>query len=121
MDNSQNQAAPTESISLDAIFDLLAHHRRRQTLACLREHGSLALADLAEEIACHERDQPITEIPEEKALRVYSALWHSHIPKLAENDVVEYDQEMDTVRLGENAELVERVILSDAPEEPRSA
>lgn len=109
------------SVSLDTVFDLLTHQRRRYALACLKEHGSLALADLADEVACRENDCPITEVPEDEVLRVYSALWHAHVPKLAAHGVVAYDQERDLVALGENVEAVTRVASLDAIEDDRQA
>jgi hypothetical protein len=49
---------------VDVIFESLTHPRRRYAIRCLREYGeSMALADLADEIAVLENDSPITEIP----------------------------------------------------------
>lgn len=103
-------SSPSDSAPLDAIFDLLSNQRRRYALMCLSEHQSLTLADLAEQVTSREQETSILEIPEEDVLRVYMSLWHAHIPKLAEADVVVYDQERDLVHLGPNAEFVERVI-----------
>lgn len=106
--------------AVGTVFDILSNQRRRYALKCLSEHNSLALADLAEEVTRRELDTPISDIPEEDVLRVYTSLWHSHIPKLAESDVVAYNQERDLVCLGENADRVERVIslVSPVMEEP---
>lgn len=113
-------SSDSDSPSLDTVFDLLSDQRRRYALQCLSEHRSLTLADLAEEVTRREQDMPISAIPEEDVLRVYTSLWHAHVPKLSEADVVAYDQERDLVRLGGNADRVERVISLVAPvmEEP---
>lgn len=113
-------SSPSDSLSTDRVFDLLSSQRRRYALACLSEHESLSLADLADEVTRYERNTPISEIPEEDVLRVYTSLWHTHIPKLAESDVVTYDQDRDLVRLGENADRIESVISIVSPpmEEP---
>lgn len=103
----------SEDPPLETVFDLLAHRRRREVVACLYEHGSLALADLAEEIARLENDVPITEISAEEVKRVYMSLWHSHIPKLVDFGVVEYSQERDIVDLAENADAMKRYIPLD--------
>lgn len=113
MDDREADTDAVDSLSLDTIYELLADERRRNAIAFLREHEALTLPDLADEIACREYDRPITEIPEEKVLHVYSSLWHTHVPKLAEANVVAYDQDRDIVTLAENAEEIERVASFD--------
>lgn len=105
------------TLSLDALHDLLAHHRRRHVLVCLDQHRQLPLADLADEVASQEHGEPITEITEEAVLRIYSSLWHAHIPKLEEADVVEYDQDRDTVALGANADKLLQFPTFDGPKD----
>ncbi|WP_136718488.1 DUF7344 domain-containing protein [Halorientalis salina] len=114
--SNQETTEPTASASLDTLYDLLANQRRRYAISCLQDHGSIALPDLADEVVCYENDAPITEIPEKEVLRVYSTLWHAHIPKLAEAGVVEYDQEQDIVTLGGNADQVDSLPLTNGPE-----
>lgn len=97
--------------SFDVTFDVLSHHHRRYVLACLLEHGApIALADLAEAVASHERGTAITELSDEAVQEAETALYHSHIPKLAGAGVVEYDPERTTVRLAEDVEQVERCL-----------
>ncbi|WP_254545184.1 DUF7344 domain-containing protein [Halomarina pelagica] len=96
--------------SVDTYLKLLSNRRRRYALACLREHGpSIALADLADEVAVREHDAPLSEIDEEAVLRVYLSLYHSHVPKFAECGIVEYDQERDLVRIDGVPPLLERL------------
>lgn len=120
MTHDGNGGGDSEPLSLDETFDLLAHERRRRVITCLREHGTLALADLADEIAEREHDAPISKIPKEDVLHVYSSLWHAHVPKLVEGDVVEYDQDRDLVSLGDNADRVARFISLGTAERERS-
>lgn len=92
---------------ISTIFELFAHHRRRYALRELQQHANpMALADLADEIAIRENETPITEIPAEEVKRIYMSLYHTHIPKLAEADIVHYDQKQDTVMLTERAERI---------------
>ena len=109
--------SPGGSLSRDTVHDLLAHERRRTVLACLGEHGPLALPDLADEVARREHDSPLPQIPEDDVLCVYLSLWHSHVPKLARAAVVTYDQARDFVRLGENAPSVAEFTTVDLPKE----
>lgn len=60
----------------------------------------MPLADLAEEVARMESDaSTIADIPAEDVKSVYMALYHTHVPKMADANVVTYDQETDSVRL----------------------
>lgn len=89
-------------------FEILAHHRRRDALQCLREfENPLALADLADEVAVRECEAPLPEIAPETVKRVYLSLYHVHIPKLVDGEYAEYDQERNTVALRENAAQLE--------------
>lgn len=90
--------------SLDVVFDLLADQRRRYTLACLEDHSrTIALADLAEEVAVRENEEPIAEIPKEEIMTIRTSLYHNHVPRLADAGVVEYDSDCDSVRMSETA------------------
>ena len=64
----------------------------------------MGLADLADEVATAEHGTIISEIPAEEVKRVYLDLYHSHVPKLAEADVVEYGQKSALVELSAGAD-----------------
>jgi hypothetical protein len=115
-----NGGGDSEPLSLDETFELLAHERRRRVITCLREHGTLTLADLADEIAEREHDAPISKIPKEDVLHVYSSLWHTHVPKLAEAGVVEYDQDRDLVSLGDSVDQVAQFVSLGRAERERT-
>lgn len=79
--------------------ELLAHERRRLALAVLQAFDeAITLADLAEEVAIRERDAPITDVSGETVADVYHSLYHTHVPALADADVVAYDQDADMVQ-----------------------
>lgn len=86
--------------SVDVTFDLLSHYHRRYALDCLREHGTMSLADLVDEVAARDYGQPPGDIADHDRERVSASLYHTHIPKLAEADMVDYDQATETVTLG---------------------
>ncbi|QLG63163.1 DUF7344 domain-containing protein [Halorarum salinum] len=91
------------------MFEVLAHHRRRYAIHCLREYENpITLADLADEVSVLENDTSIAEIPPEDVKRVYLSLYHSHVPKLADAELVTYDQERDLVSLVDSAEDLDR-------------
>lgn len=93
------------SLSLSEAAGLLADSRRRHAIERLRSvDGSIGLADLADEVATAEHGTIISEIPAEEVKRVYLDLYHSHVPKLAKADVVEYSQEADRIGLSAGAD-----------------
>lgn len=85
---------------------LVQHRRRSLLLECLLEFNEpVSLPDLADEVAVREYENELTEIPAEEVKDIYLSLYHSHIPKLAEAGLVEYDQESDLVASTPNVEL----------------
>lgn len=89
-----------DEIAHDTVFDLLSHAYRRALLDCLEQHGpSLAVADAAEEVATRNSSCSIEDVPAEDIERVYLSLYHSHVPKLADEGAVTYDRERGVVTL----------------------
>jgi len=87
----------------------LAHERRRTVLRSLREYGMpMALADLSDEVAANENDEPVPELPGEEVTRVATTLHHVHLPKLAEAGFLAYDLQTNVVRLSEHGEQFDR-------------
>lgn len=115
MSNRETEQGASGSLPQEEIFELLANERRRHVLACLFEHDSLPLPDLADEVALREHNAPLPQIPEDDVLQVYLSLWHSHIPKLADANVVTYHQARDIVELAENAAPLQEYISVESP------
>lgn len=107
MSNRETDSEVTGSRARDSLRDLLSHERRRRVLACLREHGSLPLSDLASEVARREHDEALPQAPETEELCVFLALSNVHVPKLAEADVVSYDRDESVVALAEDVDALE--------------
>lgn len=87
------------------IHDLLRNERRRQVIKHLQDTiGTIALRDLAEAIAEHETD----ESPPPKNIRnsVYNSLHQTHLPKLDERGIVEYESDEKIIRLTEDARSI---------------
>lgn len=96
------------SLSTDTLFNVLANQRRRYVLHALKEHETpLSLAALATKVAALENERPGTEIPRDEHERVHASLWHSHVPKLDDAGIVEFDRESDTVTLAEDTKTLE--------------
>lgn len=101
----------SDDLSINVVFDLLANQRRRVVLACLEDNTqSIALTELAEEVAVRENEEPLTEIPKETVPTIATSLYHIHLPKLADAGAVEYDQDRDLVRISKITDQVEQVL-----------
>lgn len=97
----------SEELSETDIFVLLSQRRRRLALQILREANTpLTVVGLATRIGDRGYDEP-----SEKDLRaIYLSLYHNHLPRFGEADVVEYNKEMGTVRPGLNFDTLVRVL-----------
>jgi hypothetical protein len=94
----------TSSLDRTQIYDVLSNERRSMVLDLLSAEEPRDLGSLAELIAAEEtgEDPP----PRKKRTSVYVTLHQTHLPKLAELDVVEYDDREKVVSLGARAPAV---------------
>lgn len=91
----------------DVIFSLLSVERRRRVLTYLAGNGGkTTLSDLAEHIAAVENNTEICLLSSQQRKRVYINLYQGHLPKLADADVIDYDQSRGTVKRRPNADLL---------------
>lgn len=98
----------SESLSQDLVFDLLSSPRRRFVLHYLRsESDTIALTALADEVAAWEYETPVEELTDQERKRAYVSLYQTHVPKLADAGIVEYDQDSGAVTLAARADVVD--------------
>jgi len=85
---------PTTEITDDELFDVLSNQRRRFAVHLLKREtdDSIAIGEMAEQIAAWENDIDMTEITGSERKRVYTALQQSHLPKMDEAGVVEFNK-----------------------------
>ena len=100
--------------SLDACLKLVADGYRRRTIESVRntDDHEMTVVELVETL---HGTEPITVsggTPDPRQLHI--ELVHTHLPKLAEHDVVEYDPKDDVVRYRPDARI-ER-LLDSIPE-----
>jgi len=97
-------ASNTTSLASDEVFEILSSQRRRMVLYYLRTHDEAATVnELAEQIAAWENEIDIEELTSQQRKRVYVSLYQTHLPKLAETNIVDYDVDEGSVRLTEQA------------------
>ncbi len=102
----QNEGSPT--ITQDDAFEMLSSRRRRHVIHYLKQHEEPAtLRDLVEQIAAWENGVSREEVTYEQRMRVYTALRQSHLPKLDDGDVVQFDADRGTIELTDAASDLE--------------
>jgi len=99
-------SAPAGEGGLDRteIYDVLSNERRTMVLELLAAAEPRDLGDLAELIAAEETGE--RPPPRKKRTSVYVTLHQTHLPKLAELSIVEYDDREKVVSLGTRASAV---------------
>jgi hypothetical protein len=101
-------------------FHLLQNSRRRAVIRYFAAvDGPVQLGEMATQIAAWECDVALEDVTEEQRQRVYIALYQSHLDKLDDHDVVDYESASGTVSTGPNyTELRQRL---DHGTEPATA
>lgn len=104
-----------EELSRDEVFDVLSSARRRFVLSYLAWEGGepVELSTLADEIAARENDTSVSELTSQQRKRLYVSLYQTHVPKLADLGIVEYDSETGFVSLTDRAVEIGRYLPTD--------
>ncbi|WP_247004891.1 DUF7344 domain-containing protein [Halosolutus gelatinilyticus] len=103
-----------ERLSKDVIFELLKNRRRREVLKYLLETDeTVTLGELAEQIAAWENDTEVNALSSDQRKRVYVALYQTHLPKMDDAGIVEYDQDRGLISLSDNADLLMMYLNTD--------
>ena len=82
----------------EVLFDILSNRRRRYAVFAISGTEEVELGTLAERIAAWENEQPESAVTSDERKRVYTSLQQSHIPKLSEAGLVDYDDRASVVR-----------------------
>ncbi|WP_079988831.1 DUF7344 domain-containing protein [Halosegnis longus] len=92
-------------MSRTEVFDILSNDRRRHALHYLlsRESGA-EIGELSEQIAAWENDEAIEEVTADERRRVYVSLHQTHLPRMDEAGVLQYENSRDTIELTERGE-----------------
>lgn len=105
----------TEALPIDIIFSVLQNQRRRLVFAAVEEqNGSTTLSELAEHIASIENDKPSAALNAQERKRVYIGLYQCHLPKMADADAIQFDQQRGTVERGPKAEQFHEYLDRDS-------
>lgn len=104
-------SAEDGQLTQDVVFDILSSARRRYVLYLLRQTDEpIELTDLAERVAAWENDTSVDELTKQQRKRVYVSLYQTHVPKLEDAGLVEYDGDTGNVRLTPRARDVDQYL-----------
>jgi hypothetical protein len=88
----------------DEVFTLLSNSRRRSVLYVLYQSDEeVDFSDLVTEVAACETGRPPDELADEVTQSMYISLYQTHLPKLTDYGLVEYDDEERTITLTSRA------------------
>ncbi|GAA0225549.1 hypothetical protein ACFFQF_10325 [Haladaptatus pallidirubidus] len=94
----------TRILSRDRAFEILTNARRRYTLSYLRsQSGAVSIGELAEAVAAWENDTSVELVSSKERKSVYTSLYQTHLPKMADAGIIEYDRQRGNVQLNERA------------------
>jgi len=95
-------------LSQDDAFEVLSNRRRRYAVHVLKDEDEpKELGPLAEQVAAWENEIDVPDVSHAQRKRVYTALQQSHLPKMEEAGVVEFDKERGVVEPTSTLEDVE--------------
>ena len=113
---THSETDEAQALTLDDIFHLLQNSRRRDTIEYLRAHSdqeAFEMREMATQVAAWENDKPIEEITSTERQRVYISLYQSHLPKLDEEGIIDYNQSRGIVRPNALLEYVGQFLPSE--------
>jgi predicted transcriptional regulator len=92
-----SEAADDADPTRQEMFETLSNERRRMVVHALQRDGATTLRDLSRQVAAWEYDTDPEAVSSQQRRRLYNALQQSHLPKMDENGIVEYDDDRGTV------------------------
>lgn len=93
-------------LELDFVFSVLSQPRRRYLLYALAENPEWTLTELATKLVAWETGVEEEAVDAERRDQMYLSLYHTHVPKLVDEDVVTFDAETETLARGQHATQV---------------
>ncbi|TYT62505.1 DUF7344 domain-containing protein [Natrialba swarupiae] len=114
---TRGNGSETDEITRDQTFTMLSNRRRRWVIHYLkrRDGGPVSLRTLVNTISAWEHGVEVEKLSWKQRKRVYTALRQSHLPKLDDAGVVEYDSNRGEIVLTEEAEKLQ-LYLEYVPE-----
>lgn len=113
------EANGPSALERDDVFHLLQNQRRRLVLQYLIENvpaTDTEMRAVTEQVAAWENDTTVEKLSSTARQRVYIALYQSHLPKLDETGVIEYDHNRGTIEPRAPLKQLKPYLLTDTSE-----
>lgn len=91
-------------LSRTEVFELLGNDRRRYALHHLMRAENVDIGELAEHVAAWENDVGVAEVDSTQRRRAYVALHQTHLPRLDDAGVLDYESTRDEIELTETGQ-----------------
>ncbi|WP_049927472.1 DUF7344 domain-containing protein [Halopiger goleimassiliensis] len=105
------------SETVDRVYDLLSHRRRRRLLYLLLETDRRSVENVAHRLAVVESEDSTDAEDEDARRRLAISLHHDHLPRLEEYGIIEYDVDRRTIAVADGFDeirpFVERARASE--------
>ncbi|MEF8776484.1 MAG: hypothetical protein V5A43_08285 [Haloarculaceae archaeon] len=113
---SEPEGERDQQLSPDAVFDILSNGRRRYALSYLLAAGEpVTVRNLSRDIAAWENGVEPAEVTPRQRKRVYTALHQTHLLRLDEFGVVEYDRNRGIVGPADGLTTLQPLLVPEAP------
>ena len=100
----------------ETVFEVLSNERRRYVLHHLKATDErVTVRDLSEQVAAWENGIERAAVTPKERKRVYTALHQTHLPKMSDVGVIDYDRDRGTLELTETIEAFD-IYLEVVPE-----
>ncbi len=104
------------TLSKDLVFTMLSNGRRRHVIHYLKQRGErVTIRELSRQVAAWENGIEPEALDYKQRKRVYTSLHQTHLPKLDDASIVDYDRDRGTVELDDAARELE-VYMEVVPE-----
>lgn len=115
--NRSDRSTTEIGVSKEDIFDVLSNSRRRWTIHYLKNHGEgrVPLREDVDHVTALENGVPVQQIDSTARKNVYTSLRQTHLPKMDEIGIIDYDARRGEIELTGDAEAVE-MYLEYVPE-----
>lgn len=107
--DSSSSDSPSDApskLSSNEVFQILQTNRRRDVIDyLLAKEGPVKMGHLAEVIAAKEHETTVAQLTPTQRQRVYISLYQTHLPKLDEKGIIDYNKPRGIVRPADRLEL----------------
>ena len=96
---------PGGELTQTEAFDILSNERRRHALHyLLAQDDGTEIGELSEQVAAWENGEELEQVTSDERRRVYVSLHQTHLPRMDDAGILQYENSRDTIELTERGE-----------------